>query len=73
MELSLTNQVLGSGFKQLRLEEIFCTQFFWVIASHSNPFGGPALFKDRWNFDGRSLKVIGFCKQYFDKLYALLK
>ena len=25
------------------------------------------------NFDGRPLKKIGFCKQCFDKLYALLK
>ena len=41
---------------------------FWVAKVR-----GPALFKDGLNFDERPLKIIGFCKQCFDKLYALLK
>ena len=36
-------------------------------------FEGPALFKGGLNFDGRLLKIIGFRKQCFSKLYALLK
>ena len=64
------NQVLGSGFM---LEEICCSQFASVIDLHLNLFGGMALFIDGLNFDGRPLKIVGFCKQCFDKLYALLK
>ena len=67
-----TNQVLGSDFGQLRLEEICCSQFSLLIALHLNFFGDPAISKDGLNFDGRSLKIIGFCRQCFDKLYALL-
>ena len=68
-----TNQVLGPGFRQLRLEEICYSQSALVIASHLNLFGGPALFKDGLNFRERPLKKIGFCKQCFDKLCALLR
>ena len=68
-----TKQVSDSSFRQLRLEKICCTQFAWVIASHLNLLEDPALFKDGLNFDGRPLKIIGFSKQCFDKLYVLLK
>ena len=37
-----------------------------------NFFGAPAFLKDRLNFDGRPLKIIGFWKHCFDKFYALL-
>ena len=72
MELNFLqkNQVLGSDFSS---EQIFYCQFARVNASHLNIFGNPALFKDGLNFDGRPLKIIGFCKQCFDKLYTLLK
>ena len=50
-----------------------CSQFDWVIVSHFNYFGGLAFFKDRLNFYEKPLKIIGFCKQCFDKLHALLK
>ena len=40
---------------------------------NGNNRANPALFKDGLNFDGSSLKIIGFCKQCFDKLYTLLK
>ena len=39
-----TNQVLDSGFRQLRLEEIYCSQFSWVIASHLKSFWRPSSF-----------------------------
>ena len=45
------------------LEEICCSQFAWVIASHSNLFGGSVLFEYGLNFYGMPLKIIGFCKQ----------
>ena len=67
-----TNQILSSDFRQLRLEEICCSQFSLVIALHLNLFGGPAISKDGLNFGGSSLKIFGFCRQCFDKLYALL-
>ena len=31
------------------------------------------IFEDGLSFDGRLLKIIGFCNQCFGKLYALLK
>ena len=68
-----TNQVSDSSFRLLRLEKICCSQSAWVIASHLNLLEGPALFKDGLHFDGRPLKIIGFSKHCFDKLYVLLK
>ena len=64
-----TNQVLGSGVRKLGLEEICCT--LWVIASHLNLFGSQVLFNYGLNLVEGHFKN-GFCKQCFDKLYALL-
>ena len=68
-----TNQVLGSEFRQLRLEKICSSQFAWVIASHLNLFEGPVLFKDGLNLDGMPLKITGFCKQCLDKIVCTIK
>ena len=54
-------QVLGSGFRYLRLEEIYCSQFVWAIASQLNLFGSRALSKVRLNFDGRPLSHYKNC------------
>ena len=68
-----TTQFLGSHFRQLRLEEICYSPVAWGITSKLVFFGSSALFKDGLNFDGRPLKIIGFYKHCFDKLFALLK